>query len=112
VVSCKHFLSTSSSSSGGQTWTHREIEFLPLVEPNLSNASRILQNDVCNSTRECVRAFVAENVADMAARSDFENATTLPNLNRFFFGYQQQKTEKLFVFFVCFRVGEHYSRFD
>lgn len=63
-----------------QTWTHRVIKLSPLVQPHVRYSGRIVQHDFCHSARECVRRFVAEHVAHVGTRNDFECATTLPNL--------------------------------
>lgn len=69
-------------SPASQTWAHREIELLPLVQPDFGHARRVLQHDVRHSAREGVRALVSENVTHVRARSDLENAAALPNLIR------------------------------
>lgn len=41
---------------------------LPLVQPNFSDTSSIMQNNLRHSARECVRTFITENVPNVTTR--------------------------------------------
>lgn len=91
-------------SPSSQTWAHREVKLLPLVQPDLGHSRRILQNDIRHSAREGVRALVAEHVTDVRARRDLENAAALPNLIQ---STRQLEREKLrFALFIARRRSE------
>lgn len=54
-----------------RTCAHCIIEITPLVQPNLGHPRRIMQHNFGHAAGECVRRFVAENVAHMRAGYNF-----------------------------------------
>lgn len=67
----------------GHTWIKTVVEFAPLVQPHIRQASIVVVDDLRRAAGKRVRRRLAEHMPDARTGQNFEQSAAHPNLRKY-----------------------------